>query len=193
VPYCFYRFGWSWSQVFLFIISCGLTELSITAGYHRLFAHRTYETNWWVKLAYLLVGAGAFQASALKWATDHRRHHRFVDKEEDPYNIKKGFFWAHMGWLFVKDNPKYRDQFPGDLSKDPLIAWQHRYYIPIAVATGFGVPTLAGWILGNAFGGLGRDRLWPLWPPDACTHLKTHEAELPYPEPPRSDRLRRQW
>src|SRR2546423_13527889 len=51
---------------------CGL---SITAGYHRLFAHRTYRATPPVRWAFLAFGAGAFQNSALSWSADHRAHH----------------------------------------------------------------------------------------------------------------------
>ena len=80
-----------------------ISGLSITAGYHRLFSHKAYKANPVIKFVLLLFGAGAFQNSALKWCTDHRRHHTFCEKDEDPYNIKEGFFWAHMGWVMVKE------------------------------------------------------------------------------------------
>ena len=130
-----------------------VTLVSITAGYHRYFAHRSYETYWPIKLFWLLIGAGSFQGSALKWATDHRRHHRFVDTEDDPYNINQGFFYAHLGWLVLDDNPKYKGKFETDLSRDKLVAWQHRHYLPLAFAMAFGFPALVGWMLGSALGG----------------------------------------
>ena len=40
-----------WTVVMMF-----LTGLGITAGYHRLFSHRSYKTTWFVKLMYLLFG-----------------------------------------------------------------------------------------------------------------------------------------
>src|SRR4051794_5064421 len=52
-----------------------LGGLAITAGYHRLFAHRTYRASAPVRWAMLVLGAGAFQNSALSWSADHRAHH----------------------------------------------------------------------------------------------------------------------
>ena len=78
------------------------TGVAITAGYHRYYAHRTYDCLPIVQTFYLVFGAATLQNSVLQWASDHRYHHRYVDKELDPYSIIKGFFWAHMGWIFYK-------------------------------------------------------------------------------------------
>lgn len=134
-----------------------LTNLSITAGYHRLFSHRSYEAHRLVKLLFLLIGSSAWQGSALKWSSDHRRHHSKVDSDEDPYSIKKGFWHAHMGWLFYKESVDQTISAP-DLEKDKLVVWQHKYYIPIAIFMSFVFPTLIGaalgsWIAGFIFGG----------------------------------------
>ena len=75
-----------------------------------------------VKFLYLLFGSAAFQGSALQWASDHRRHHRFVDTDRDPHNIKRGFFYAHMGWLCLKQDSPDAATFPPDLAKDWMVA-----------------------------------------------------------------------
>lgn len=146
--------GVSWSLMALLIIYGGISNLSITAGYHRCLSHQSYTAGTWLKIAYLFFGASAFQGTALKWCTDHRRHHRFVDTEQDPYNINRGFFYAHMGWLFFKDTPETRGVYAPDLAKDYWIDLQHRYYVPIAIVSGFGVPTLIGYMMGAPLGGL---------------------------------------
>jgi stearoyl-CoA desaturase (delta-9 desaturase) len=146
--------GLDWRLIALFIFYCFATGLSITAGYHRLFAHRSYEASLPVKLFYLFFGASALQGSAMKWSADHRRHHKFVDKEEDPYRIGRGFFYAHMGWVFYKDDPKYLENKPADLKADKWIVWQDKYNFPIAIIVGFLLPTLIGLSLGAPWGGL---------------------------------------
>jgi len=153
-PIHIYLSGLSWKVLIFFAIYSVLTSISITGGYHRLFAHRSYNARWWVKLFYLIFGAAAFQNSALRWCTDHRRHHRFTDTEPDPYGIQKGFFYAHMGWIFFKESEEYKGKFAVDLAKDPLIRWQHKYYFLIAGFMGLGFPTLIGWALGSPMGGL---------------------------------------
>lgn len=146
--------GFDWRLIALFVFYAIATGLSITGGYHRLFAHKSYEASWLVKLLYLFFGSAALEGSALKWCSDHRRHHKHVDSEEDPYNIGRGFFFAHMGWVFQKDNPKYENQKAADLKADKLVAWQDRYNFAISIYVGFLLPTLIGLSFGSPWGGL---------------------------------------
>jgi len=151
--YYFSYFEFHYSFAILGIVFFYLTTLSITAGYHRLYSHRSYEANMVLRLFYLFFGAAAFQNSALKWCVDHRVHHRYVDTENDPYDIQKGFFFAHMGWMFIKNNSDHSKAFGRDLVNDRLIMWQHKYYLPLALFACFGLPTLIGWAMGSAFAG----------------------------------------
>ncbi|MDB4387708.1 acyl-CoA desaturase, partial [Akkermansiaceae bacterium] len=90
-----------WGMFAFYMIATGL---SITLGYHRLFSHLSFKAKWPVRLAALVFGACAFENSVIHWASDHRRHHKHVDEDEDPYDISKGFFWAHIGWILFKLN-----------------------------------------------------------------------------------------
>lgn len=147
--------GLQWSQILLAFAFYIVTGMSITAGYHRLFSHKAYKTNSLVKIFYLLFGAAAFQNSALKWSADHRIHHRHVDGDNDPYNINKGFFYAHIGWIFFKEEERaLEESFPKDLTTDKLVMWQHRNYLTIAVFMGLILPAIIGHFLGSALGGL---------------------------------------
>lgn len=142
-----------------FLIAMGavyfvLTGMSITLGYHRLFAHRAFQAKAPVKLGTLIFGACAFEDSALDWASDHRQHHKHVDQEEDPYDISKGFFWAHMGWIFFKLYPRPLANV-GDLKKDPLVMWQHRWHRQIGMLAGIVLPTLIGLFWSGPVGALG--------------------------------------
>ncbi len=139
VAFCLY---WevTWQLVVLFVFFSFASSVSITAGYHRLLAHRAFRARGWLKNLFLFFGAGAFQGSALKWAADHRIHHRHVDTGRDPYNIKRGFVFAHIGWLFYQMT--LATEMVGDLQKDRWIVWQHRYYIPVAIFSGFLFPML---------------------------------------------------
>ncbi len=139
--------------IIFFFLFYFLTGLSITAGYHRLFSHRAYKTNAIIKSIFLFFGAGAFQNSALKWCYDHRIHHTHVDNDKDPYNINKGFFYAHIGWIFYKEKERSIEDYPQDLKNDPIVMFQHKYYLPIAILSGLFVPTLIGFLLGSPLGG----------------------------------------
>lgn len=139
-------------EVVFFFLYLAAANLSITAGYHRLFAHRAYDCRRFVKALYLLFGAATFQNSVLCWASDHRRHHKHIDDDGDPYNIRRGFLWAHIGWMLVNEHKAERFENIPDLTGDSLVRLQHRFYLPIAVMMGFGVPLGVGYAIGDPWG-----------------------------------------
>ena len=98
-PLYILHYGISLDVIMLTAFFMVATGMSITVGYHRLFAHVTYKAHPVIRFLLLFFGAAAFQQSALEWSAQHRDHHRYVDTDRDPYDIKKGFFYAHMGWL----------------------------------------------------------------------------------------------
>lgn len=152
----FYLEGWSWTLFAMFVFFYAATAMSITAGYHRLFSHRTHEASFFVRLMYALFGAAALQNSILKWSVDHRLHHRYEDKEDDPYSINKGFWYAHIGWMVTKQPVHPMSQaYARDLIADPIVVWQDKHYMKIAILMGFILPMLLGLVLADsALGGL---------------------------------------
>lgn len=153
-PIYFIKFGVDPFQIALFFFYFIATGLSITLGYHRLFAHRAFKAKAPVKLGTLIFGACAFEDSALDWASDHRMHHKHVDEDDDPYDISKGFFWAHMGWIFFKLYPRPLANV-NDLKKDELVMWQHRWHRALGFLFGIVVPTMIGMIWNGGAGALG--------------------------------------
>jgi len=125
VPYYLWSYGWDWFLFGVFLFFYISTGMSITVGYHRLFSHKAFQAKWPVKLYVLLFGAAAFENSAIWWSSEHRKHHKHVDTDDDPYDITKGFFWAHMGWLMFKLKPEQPVNNVSDLYNDKLVAWQH--------------------------------------------------------------------
>ena len=146
--------GWQWPSLVLGLIYMCCTGLAITVGYHRLFSHDTFRAAWPVRLFFALTGAAAFQGSILEWCTDHRNHHLYTDTDRDPYSIKKGFWYAHIGWLMVLDKSKRDFSNVEDLAADPIVYFQDKFYIPLALLMGFGLPALLGALWGDALGSL---------------------------------------
>ncbi len=153
LPYVVLHCGFSWWDVANFSFMIATCGIGLTVGYHRLFSHQAFEVPAWLRGVFLFFGAGVIENSALKWGSDHRYHHRFVDKEGDPYNINKGFFWAHMGWIFFADPPGRTLANAPDLENDPLVQLQHKYYVPLCAFVGFGLPTLIGLAVGRPLAG----------------------------------------
>jgi stearoyl-CoA desaturase (delta-9 desaturase) len=155
VPVYLWFFGLDWFQVALFFAMLWACGFSVTLGYHRLFSHLTFQASWPIRLLTLIFGAGAFENSVLMWASEHRRHHKHVDHDDDPYCISKGFFHAHIGWLLFKLNNDEPYDNVADLQRDKLICWQDRHVQWIAVSVSFGLPTLLGFLWNGWLGALG--------------------------------------
>ena len=155
VPLYLWYFGVDWFHFAVLAVLFTATGFSITLGYHRLFAHLTFRARLPVRLFTLIFGAAAFENSVLMWASDHRRHHKHVDHEDDPYDITKGFFHAHIGWMLFKLWPQPPLDNVADLKKDPLVMWQDRHIHLLAVMVSFILPTLAGFMWDGWVGALG--------------------------------------
>jgi stearoyl-CoA desaturase (delta-9 desaturase) len=142
-------FQWLWALAFLY-----LNGMSITGGYHRLWAHKAYQAHPALKLFYALWGAGALQNSVLIWASDHRRHHRHVDdNDRDPYSAGRGLWFSHVGWM-LRQYPSYKPDLGNakDLQRDPIVRWQHDHYLAIMLTMNLGLPFLLGLWHGDIIG-----------------------------------------
>lgn len=144
----------SWWSIGLGVLWLAFCGLSITGGYHRLFSHPTYKASKLLKAFYLFFGAASVQNSAYKWSADHRIHHAFTDQEEDTYNIKGGFLWAHIGWILFKEDANRDYSHVRDLAADPLVMFQHRHYAALAFLSGAVLPLALGFIWGDPIGAL---------------------------------------
>ncbi|VAX33847.1 Fatty acid desaturase; Delta-9 fatty acid desaturase [hydrothermal vent metagenome] len=148
VPLFGYFVGYTTFDWVLFVIFYIVTGLGITVGYHRLFSHRSFTCKTWVKLYFLITGGWAMENSALKWCSDHIRHHAKTDTDEDPYNAKRGFWYSHVVWIFKKDpsgDLPIREKYKTALRKDKWIMWQYNNYL-LVVLSGIALPVLLGFI-----------------------------------------------
>jgi stearoyl-CoA desaturase (delta-9 desaturase) len=154
VPWYGLTHGFSIGAWVLFVVFLYANGMSITGGYHRLWAHKSYDAHWSLRLIYLVFGTMALQNSVFIWASGHRTHHLNVDDiDKDPYSIRRGFWFAHIGWMIREYESGKPDltNIP-DLKRDPMLAFQHKYYIQLALLANFGLPMLAGWLIGDFWG-----------------------------------------
>lgn len=153
LPFYFYYAGFSLSMMVISFILLYATGLSITGGYHRFYAHRTYKTNGFIEGILLFFGAMAGQGSALRWSFDHRIHHANVDTDLDPYSIKKGFWYAHCLWILEKPQPIDPKVVP-DLMNNRLVMLQDRFYGSFFIGSNILAFLFAGWLLNDYLGAL---------------------------------------
>jgi stearoyl-CoA desaturase (Delta-9 desaturase) len=154
LPVYAYFYDYTWVDWAMFGVLYVVTGLGITVGYHRLIAHRSFDCPNWVKAGLLIAGGWALENSALKWASAHIRHHAQCDQEEDPYNAQRGFWYSHVGWIFFNDPHAFDEKYTSRLRQDPLVLWQHRYYVPL-VLFGLALPFVTGFLYNGWIGGLG--------------------------------------
>src|SRR5690349_2141299 len=106
--------------------------VSLTAGAHRLWAHKTYEAKLPLRIFMMLGFTTAGQNCIYIWARDHRVHHKWADTDADPHNTLRGYFFAHVGWLMRKKHPELKLKAKtldfSDLLDDPVVKIQKDYY-----------------------------------------------------------------
>ncbi|ORX40890.1 hypothetical protein BD324DRAFT_647794 [Kockovaella imperatae] len=141
----------------LAIMSWQIPCFGITLGYHRLWSHHAYEATLPLRIVLAALGSMGFQGSIKWWVLRHRLHHRFTDSPiHDPYAATKGLFYSHCGWIFLKPSyPRLRLIERDDLDSDPVVRFQHKHFLPIAILMGIAVPwavAYLGW--GDGWGGL---------------------------------------
>jgi stearoyl-CoA desaturase (delta-9 desaturase) len=154
VPWYGFAHGYSAAAWIWFAVLLYANGLAITTGYHRLWSHKTYEAHWTVRLVLMIFGSMALQNSVLHWAANHRYHHQFVDdNERDPYSAGRGFWFSHIGWM-LRSYPSGEADFSTvrDLQKDPIVAFQHRHYLEIALGLNIGLPLALGWLHDDLWG-----------------------------------------
>eukprot|EP00099_Drosophila_melanogaster_P022663 NP_650201.1 desaturase 2 [Drosophila melanogaster] len=127
--------------------------LGVTAGAHRLWAHRTYKAKWPLRLLLVIFNTIAFQDAVYHWARDHRVHHKYSETDADPHNATRGFFFSHVGWLLCKKHPDIKEKGRGldlsDLRADPILMFQRKHYYILMPLACFVLPTVIPMVYWN--------------------------------------------
>lgn len=104
--------------------------LGITAGAHRLWAHRCYKATVPLQIILIIFNSLSFQNTAIHWIRDHRLHHKYSDTDGDPHNASRGFFYSHVGWLLVKKHPEVKKRGKmidmSDIYSNPILRFQKK-------------------------------------------------------------------
>jgi len=149
-----------WTQSFKYtllwaFILWPITGLGITAGVHRLWSHRSYKATFVLRVWLMLANSIANQGSIWHWARDHRVHHKHSETDADPHNATRGFFFAHMGWLFIKKHKAIVEAGKklnfDDLAVDPVVIFQKNLDPWFALFMCFVFPGLVGMLWGDSF------------------------------------------
>jgi stearoyl-CoA desaturase (delta-9 desaturase) len=162
--------GESVTAVNLALLTVGyvITGLGITAGFHRLFTHRSFTANRGLRIGLAVAGSLAFEGGVISWVATHRRHHAFSDRSGDPHSPHRygsgtwgqlrGVGHAHIGWLFGTDLTSVA-QYAPDLEGDPTMRRIDRAF-PLFCLLSLAAPMLAGWLLTGTLHGALTALVW---------------------------------
>jgi stearoyl-CoA desaturase (delta-9 desaturase) len=150
-----------WHDVVIFAVFYTVSGLGITVGYHRYFTHASFKAKTPLRVALAIAGSLAMQGPVITWVSDHRRHHKYSDKEGDPHSpwrygtttkaLAKGLAFAHMGWLF-DPNCTSQEKFSPDLLADKNIKRVDSWFIWLVAVTLL-APALIGGLWGMSWQG----------------------------------------
>src|SRR6266571_3009645 len=155
--------GWGlgWHDVLIALAFYWLSGLGVTVGYHRYFTHGSFKAKTGLRVALAIAGSLAIEGPVITWVSDHRRHHKYSDKEGDPHSpwrygddwkaLSKGLLYAHIGWLF-DPNMTSQEKFSPDLLADRRIKGVDGWF-PGLVAVTLLLPALIGGLWGMSWQG----------------------------------------
>jgi stearoyl-CoA desaturase (delta-9 desaturase) len=151
-----------------------LGQLFLEVGYHRLLAHRAFETRRWVRTLLAIGGSMAGQGRVIHWVANHRRHHVHSDTPDDPHSphvralrtgagaerlgLVRGLVHAQWGHMLTDDVPNCT-LFARDLNLDPALRRVNQHYGAIVWA-GLFLPALIGLALTGTLAGAQSGLLW---------------------------------
>jgi len=158
-----FAWGWGlgWTDIILAASFYVVSGLGITVGFHRYFTHASYRARRGLKIGLAIAGQLALQGPVIDWVADHRRHHAFSDRAGDPHSpwlygtsalaLAKGFWHAHMGWIFERDLTN-QQRFTPDLLADKDITRVNRSFAA-CTAVSLLLPALLGGLITGSWAG----------------------------------------
>ena len=167
------RWAVGWPEVVALLVMYAAVGFGVTVGYHRLLTHRSFATPRFVKLTLAVLGSAAAQGMTIRWVATHRRHHQQADQVGDPHSphhggtgmlgLVRGFWHAHLGWMFERDRPQLARSVPDLLADRGMLLVDRLYLLWVAlgllapaVGVGLVVGTWHGFWSGLIWGGLVR-------------------------------------
>ena len=129
----------------------------ITAGYHRLLAHRSFRAGRPVQFLLALAGSLATQGGPLWWVAHHRSHHRYTETDRDIHSPRTQGFWrSHMGWMLSAESFRENGANARDLYRVPELKFLQQHYVWIVLGQGAAI-----YALGTGLAALGVETSGP--------------------------------
>lgn len=156
-------------EIGIFLTAYVLVLMGLTVGFHRHFAHRSFETGTAMRVILAALASMAGQGPLIWWVATHRRHHRLSDQDGDPHSPQlaegtglvktvKGLWYGHIGWMF-SDRISNWSLFARDMMNDRLVFRLHQLYFPFFFL-GLVLPAVAGGLIAGSWYGAFLGFLW---------------------------------
>jgi stearoyl-CoA desaturase (Delta-9 desaturase) len=121
--------GWSPFAVAAMLVLYLSRAFGITAFYHRLLAHKAYETSRPVQFLGALWANSAAQKGPLWWVAHHRSHHKNSDQPADVHSpVQRGFLRSHVLWMFEYENTSTEHRLVRDLARYRELRFLDKYH-----------------------------------------------------------------
>ena len=146
--------GWGlgWHDIVIAAVMYAISGHGVTIGYHRLFTHKAFKANRWLRVALAFAGGMAIEGPVVRWVADHRRHHAFSDREGDPHSpwrfgnsigaLIKGLLWAHLGWLFDPEQTDAKRYAPDLIADRDVVRVSRLFWLQVTLS--LAAPALIG-------------------------------------------------
>jgi stearoyl-CoA desaturase (Delta-9 desaturase) len=162
-------YGWiSWLDVLLAVVMYAVSGHGVTVGFHRYFTHGSFRANRPLRVGLAIAGSLAIEGSVNTWVADHRRHHKFSDRDGDPHSpwrfgnsvpaLLKGLLYAHVGWLFDLERTDQRHFVPDLLDDRDLVRVSRAF--PALIAVSLLLPPLVGGLVTWSWTGAATAFFW---------------------------------
>lgn len=163
-----FGFGVSATDIWLLAIMYFLTMIGITVGFHRHFAHSSFQGSQALRVILAILGSMAAEGPLNYWVATHRRHHKYTDvygdphspyvKENQRFSFLEGLWHSHMGWTFNHELTN-TFAFAKDLAQEPIMTKISQLYY-IWIFLGVVIPAVIGGLITRTWMGALSGFLW---------------------------------
>jgi stearoyl-CoA desaturase (delta-9 desaturase) len=162
--------GWGlgWHDVVIAAVLYAISGHGVTIGYHRLFTHKAFKANRWLRVALAFAGGMAIEGPVVRWVADHRRHHAFSDREGDPHSpwrfgnsvgaLIKGLAYAHIGWLFDPEQTDPKRYAPDLIADRDIVRVSRLFWLQVTLS--LVLPPLVGGLWSMSLAGAATAFFW---------------------------------
>ncbi|MEU8247843.1 acyl-CoA desaturase [Nonomuraea sp. NPDC048916] len=165
--------AWGWGigprDVVIAVVMYLISIFGIAIGYHRLFTHRAFKCHRPLRIALMLAGGMAVEGPVTLWTAEHRRHHKYADRDGDPHSpwrygddglaLLRGMAHAHVGWFYTARHRSSRRHWVPDLLADPDVRRFDAAY-PAVAALSFALPAAVGGLWSMSWAGAWSAFFW---------------------------------